>query len=112
MPHGAAPGERRGGRARGTPNKKQLTVESALAAALNRIGPGVIDGLKPADFLDLAWKELAKAGLGQAAIAVARDAAPYFTAKLSRGEVSGSDGKPMQIETIRRVIVDPKSADG
>jgi hypothetical protein len=30
MPHGAAPGERRGGRAKGTPNKKQLTVESAL----------------------------------------------------------------------------------
>jgi hypothetical protein len=110
MPHGAAPGERRGGRAKGTPNKKWLAVESALTAALNLIGPDAIDGLKPADFLDLAWKELAKAG--QAAIAVARDAAPYFTAKLSRGEVSGSDCKPMQIETIRRVILDPKSTDG
>jgi hypothetical protein len=111
MPHGAAPGERRGGRAKGTPNKKQLTIECALATALKLIEPRTFDGMKPADFLDFAWKALAKAGLGQAAIAVARHAAPYFTPKQSRSEISGSKGEPMQVETIRRVIVDPKNAD-
>lgn len=38
MPRGAQPGERRGGRQKGTPNKVTQTVKEALQAAFDEVG--------------------------------------------------------------------------
>ena len=38
MPRGSKPGERRGGRKRGTPNKLTSDVKSAIVEALERVG--------------------------------------------------------------------------
>ena len=58
-------------------------MEASLTEALATIPPAAIDAMKPADFLDRVWKELAKAGHGLSAVAVAKEAAPYFNAKLT-----------------------------
>lgn len=38
MPRGSKPGERRGGRKKGTPNKRTAEVKAALQAAFDQIG--------------------------------------------------------------------------
>ena len=86
MPRGSKPGERRGGRQKGTPNKKApkvIQTGTAFDTAVQMIPHDVIDAMKPAEFLDLAWKLLAKAGFGQAAASIAEKAAPYFSPKLA-----------------------------
>lgn len=37
--------------------------------------------------------------------------AEYAAPKLARTEITGPDGGPMQLQTVRRVIVDPKHGD-
>ena len=82
---GSKPGERRGGRQKGTRNKAVLEREAIAAAALSEavalIPPEIIDALSPADFLNVAWRALAKAGEIGSAIAIAKEAAPYFNRK-------------------------------
>jgi hypothetical protein len=79
---GAAPGERRGGRAKGTPNKAKTVERESIAEALKvafaNIGHEAIDGMTPAQMLRFSAREAAKAGFIQAACALAKDAAPYF----------------------------------
>lgn len=85
MPHGSAPGERRGGRQKGTPNKataeRAADIHAALATAFAALGPDFIDGLSPAALQLIAMREAAKAGFIQASLAIAKEAAPYFDAK-------------------------------
>ena len=85
MPRGSAPGERRGGREKGTPNKDTAQKKADLATALNlafaALGPDEIDKMSPAAMMRLGAREAAKAGFAQAALAIAKDAAPYFDAK-------------------------------
>jgi hypothetical protein len=79
---GSAPGERRGGRQKGTPNKakaeERTNIADALKVAFADIGPEAIDNLTPAQMLRFAARAAAKAGFIQAACALAKDAAPYF----------------------------------
>jgi hypothetical protein len=58
---GSKPGERRGGRQKGTPN----------------------DTLTPARLQLIAMREAAKAGFVASALAIARDVVPYYDAKLA-----------------------------
>lgn len=85
MPAGAAPGERRGGRVKGTPNgatvAKKEGLEAALKLAFAALGNEVIDNLSPANMLRVAAHEAAKAGFIQSALSIAKDAAPYFDAR-------------------------------
>lgn len=85
MPRGAAPGERRGGRKKGVPNKatveRSADLDQALAAAFEALGPEFIDSLTPAQYQDRVWREAAKATHHRAAFAMAGQAAPYFDAK-------------------------------
>lgn len=103
MPQGSAPGERRGGRQRGTPNKataeKKADLHAALALAFARLGPEEIDKLSPAQMLRLAAHEAAKAGFVQAALSIAKDAAPYFDARPSPTDGAGDSSQEV-IEII------------
>lgn len=94
---GSKPGERRGGRQKGTRNKataaRQAAQDQALTAAVALIPPEQIDALSPAEFLDLAWKALAKAGQIPQAISVAKEAAPYFNAKKAP-KAEGDESQP------------------
>lgn len=88
MPRGAAPGERRGGRAKGTPNK--LTADIKALAQVH--GKDAIDTLAkimkniaaPEAARISAAKELIDRGYGRAIQAV---------------ELSGQDGGPIQSRT-------------
>ncbi len=90
---GSAPGERRGGRARGTPNKATLNARQAIA-----------------DFVDgnahrlQGWLDQIAADpkLGpQAAIRCFNDLVEYHVPKLARTELTGKDGEHL----IPRVLV-------
>ena len=75
MPRGSKPGERRGGRQLGTPNKKTALRNAAIAAAAAN------PNLSPLDFLlNLMSDENTPAGLQ---LQIAQTAAPYFHDKLS-----------------------------
>ena len=85
MPRGAAPGERRGGRQKGTPDKataeRQALLDQALSDAFAVLGPDFIETLSPAQYQDRVWREAAKAQHHRAAFVMAGQAAPYFDAK-------------------------------
>jgi hypothetical protein len=103
MPRGASPGERRGGRKKGTPNRataaKQAELDEALSLAFETLDPAEIDRLTPADVLIMSMRCLVKRKLIPQAITIAKEAAPYFNAKIApRFEGSGESG------TLIRVI--------
>ena len=92
------------GRPKGTPNRVTVefrdTVKALLesnsqnvAVWLNQVagGNGDPDKADPGRALDLLAK-----------------LAEYAAPKLARTEITGIDGGPMQLPTVRRVIVDPK----
>lgn len=101
MPRGAAPGERRGGRQKGTRNKataeRDEDLDTALAAAFAALGPDFIDGLSPAMLQLIAMREAAKAGFIRAAAAMADRAAPYFDAKKASEAVKDDSGNAVVI---------------
>jgi hypothetical protein len=74
MPRGSKPGERRGGRQKGTPNKKTALRNAALSA-------GAADtNLSPLDYLLTVFRE--QTFPMETRIAAAREALPYFHSKL------------------------------
>lgn len=87
MPWGASPGERRGGRQKGTKNKataaRAADLHQFLATAFAALGPEAIDCLTPAQLQLIAMREAAKGGFIPAALSIAKDAAPYFDPKLA-----------------------------
>lgn len=97
-----ANGRKTGGRIKGTPNKateaKREGVAEALKVALAGIGPVAIDEMSPAGYLRFCFREAAKAGFPQAAAALAKDAAPYFDARISPVDPTG--GADVGVTTI------------
>ena len=80
MPRGSKPGERRGGRQRGTPNKKTALQNAAIAAAAAN------PNLSPLDFLlNLMRDETTPPDLR---LQIAQTAAPYLHDKPGRGDAS------------------------
>jgi len=73
MPRGAKPGERRGGRVKGVPNKITLKREQELAEG----------GVMPLDVMLRTMRKLWKGNKRVAACALAKDAAPYCHPRLS-----------------------------
>ena len=92
---GARPGA---GRPKGGHNRR--TVETMAKAA---------QGQSPLDFLLGMMRD--DGADEKMRLAAATAAAPYVHAKLSAVELTGPDGGPMQLQTVRRVIVDPKHGD-
>jgi hypothetical protein len=104
MPRGSKPGERRGGRVAGTPNKKSAAIIAAAKAS----------GLLPHEFL-LAVSRGEAVGdhfpTFEERLDAAKAAAPYYAPKLSTIDASltGRDGGPIQ-HSISVAFVDPDDA--
>lgn len=111
MPRGAAPGERRGGRKKGTLDKatveKQDAFNRAAAAALSLLDPKVVKSLTPANLMRLCMTAAAEAGLMNAALVIAEKCAPYFDPKLGAVDVTKSDTKTVVV--VRGGFGDPVS---
>jgi hypothetical protein len=96
---GSRPGERRGGRKPGTPNKATAAKAAAIAAS----------GLTPLDYmLGVLRDETAEP---VARMDAAARAAPYVHPKLASIEHGGKDGSPMKLETIKIRLVRAKDDD-
>lgn len=84
MPRGSKPGEHRGGRRKGTPNRSTAAVKAALLEAFEKLGGApslVLWGKKnPTEFYKL-W------------------------AKLLPLEVKNADGEPFKVQNVTEVIV-------
>lgn len=88
---GSAPGERRGGRSKGTPNKR-----TSARAAAQRLEA---EGETPLDFLSRVYRDA-----GQEyplRVEAAKAAAPYVHARLSSVDISNKNGRPLVVEIIR-----------
>lgn len=139
MPRGSAPGERRGGRQKGTQNKLTIARKTLADGA---IGDGktplevMLSNMRHFDNLaESAERVLAEmtaetiaelpadkqferllaevkkaAGFRDSAQGCARDAAPYIHPRLTA--ISAPDGGPIKVERIERLIVEsPQNPD-
>jgi hypothetical protein len=92
MGNGSSPGERRGGRQKGTPNKTTQLAREAIAYAAERLG-----GAKRL----AAWAKEDKA-----------NEYAFWTKiypRLLPVQLTGEDGEPIKVERIERIIVDPNT---
>ena len=87
MAQGSKPGERRGGRQKGTPNKRDAALREKLAAA----------GLLPLDVLLSVMRRAYDADDLETALDAATKAAPYVHPRLAATTVSGVDGGPVEM---------------
>ena len=104
---GSKPGERRGGRKKGTPNKKTAAVVEAVKAG----------GVMPLDYMLGVMRDpisndtdpSVKVAMVGLRFEAAKAAAPYVHPKLSAIEHTGKDGTPLvpaqmdEMEQIRRL---------
>lgn len=95
MARGSKPGERRGGRQKGTPNVKTAQTIAAIAAS----------GETPLDFLLRIMRTTEDE---TRAIDAAKAAAPYVHAKLSSIDVGNKDEKPFE-QVIRWAQTDTEA---
>jgi hypothetical protein len=84
---GSAPGERRGGRQKGTSNKATPKLKAAGKKAVKRALAG---GATPLDIMTLVMRGAAH--ISDRQFAAAQAAAPYVHARLSAGKVEGDLG--------------------
>ncbi len=97
---GSAPGERRGGRRKGTPNKATAAREAEVEAS----------GMTPLEFmLDILRNEEASTEDRRWA---AQNAAPYCHPKLAQQRFEGPDGGNMVVEIVQFCDVEEGAAGG
>lgn len=96
MPRGSKPGERRGGRTAGTPNRKTAESVAAIEAS----------GLTPLDFMLQVLRN--EANDQATRLDAAHKAAPYVHAKLASVEVGNKDEKPFE-QVIRWAQTDSEA---
>lgn len=100
MARGSKPGERRGGRAKGTPNRKTAETVAAIEES----------GLTPLDYMLSVLRDANNDVLLR--LDAANKAAPYVHAKLSSVDVGNKDEKPFEaLQRIELVPVKPRDAD-
>lgn len=113
---GSKPGERRGGRTKGTPNKASTERQQEVQDS----GPTPLDALirKMRFHLDLADSEIKKGAEADAkalsvamdkAAEAARDAAPYVHPRLASTQVKGDPDAPLFPTRIEVVGVRPET---
>ena len=98
---GSKPGERRGGRQKGTGNKavaaRQAALEDAERRATEGMSPDEIKLLSPLDVMLLAMRTAVQEGKLSSALVAAKEAAPYIHAKLTSTTIDA---------TVRRTAAD------
>src|ERR1700738_5549555 len=95
---GSKPGERRGARKRGTPNK--ATTAAAIRAEVAASGEIPLDYM-----LRVMRDETAELTRRDA---MAKAAAPYVHPSLASVRHGGDEENPLRITEVRRIIVDPR----
>jgi hypothetical protein len=95
MPRGSKPGERRGGRQPGTPNKKTALVNAAFDAATSS------PDLSPLDFLLGVMKDTSVSP--DLRIKAAQAAAPYVHSKTGRSQATSTK----HIEAVGEFVIEP-----
>lgn len=110
MPRGSIPGERRGGRQKGVPNKR------TAAKAVFAIAPGI----SPLEIMlgaaRAAWAEAhaedGRVDVKKAQIAadIAKDAAPYLHSRLMPAALPGGDDDMAKARRIRAALVEIEDA--
>lgn len=88
MPRGSRPGERRGGRKKGTPNKRTVILGSAKEAMLQ-------EGCNPLVILAKAANGEIKSDLR---VKAAAELAKYGWPMMTRTELTGANGGAVQME--------------
>src|ERR1700704_3747678 len=102
MPSGSKPGERRGGRQRGTPNKATVATTAALKAA------SADPTITPLQFLLGVMRDpAAPTGLR---VQVARAAAPLVHGKLGAGSGKGNAGSASAVGGQDGFVIDIEQA--
>src|SRR5690242_11071864 len=91
MPRGAKPGERRGGRQKGTPNKKTALVKAAFA------GTAANPEMSPLDFFLTVMRE--PSVTAEWRFRAAQAAAPYVHPKPERTQAAEPPATAKQIES-------------
>jgi hypothetical protein len=104
MPRGSKPGERRGGRQPGTPNRKTALVNAAFDAATSN------PDLSPLDFLLGVMRDPSISP--DLRIKAAQAAAPYLHAKPGRSQATDPAVSAKQIEGVGEFIVEAGLARG
>jgi len=87
MPRGSKPGERRGGRKKGTPNKKSQDVQ----AMLDKMGCNPLEGM--AQIAQEALEEGDRTLAGQ----MYKELAQYVAPKRKAVEMTGDAGGPIEV---------------
>lgn len=112
MPAGSKPGERRGGRQAGVPNRANIARQKTIAESGVTPLEVLIDGMRFHHGIALkAMKEKPNAEDAEANAKVimgamnnarefAKDAAPYVHPKLAATEITGKDGGAIQVEDV------------
>lgn len=112
---GSKPGERRGGRKKGVPNKLTSTAKQAFLATFGKLEKDVErwiketgDGFEAVHFLaDGTQIPYTEKNPGKAADLMLRMAEFHFP-KLGRTEVTGKDGAPVPVSiAINGIVRDP-----
>lgn len=96
MPRGSKPGERRGGRAAGTPNRKTAETVAEIEAS----------GLTPLDYMLSVLRSGAEDPVRR--LEAAKAAAPYVHARLSSVDLGNKDDKPFE-QVIRWAEADSEA---
>ena len=99
MAKGSKPGERRGGRKKGTPNKRAAARKLAIEKA----------GVTPLDYMLGVMGNEKNPSLMR--LDAAKSAAPYVHARLQSVTLGGDPDNPvdLRVSRIERVIVDTKT---
>jgi len=108
MPRGSKPGERRGGRKAGTPNKASADARAAIAKFVDRNSDrlqGWLDAIAEG-VTDEEGKVITPPNPVKA-FELFQSVIEYHVPKLARTELTGKDGGPLQVN-----IVDPTRRAG
>lgn len=73
--------------------------------------PSYIANMSPLEAMLISMKLNAYKGNWDLAASIAKDAAPYVHPRLVSTQLTGKDGDALQIQTIRRLIVDAQTGE-
>ena len=99
MPRGSKPGERRGGRKKGTPNKKTACIQAKLDK----------HGCDPIEEMAKLAMHAVKMDDMQIAVPLLKELAQYVAPKRKAVELSGDSENPLAISNIELVAPDIES---
>lgn len=96
MARGSAPGERRGGRQKGTPNRRTTKLAAAVQAATERLASADLDahGLLCAVYRDEDFPIDLR-------VEAARAALPFEKPRLATIDLGNKDGQPLVVNVLR-----------